>query len=602
MDDELTTLLRTSKIFSSLPKRAVRKLLPQFEKVELDKNEVLYYQGDPSESVELLLDGELVSVFTTVSGENKTVGDIFPGETVGELGALSGDPRATTIRAKKESILYKLPSEAFSAVCNQYPAVLFNLIKPVLSRSHQIIQTLSSEKFKRHIVVMPANDKVNVNDFAAKMHEHVSGLISLILISEYHLTEDTSARAKIQSIVDNAREKNIKRIKQKFIYLLKPNDTELAKYSTEKADMLYIIANSKDPSELSDYVKAQIKHFYETNKICPELILVHDKNTVLPKDTAKWLALTNFGLHHHIKIDRIKDYRRLIRFMRNKAVGLVLGGGGTRGWAHAGAIKALEEAGIPIDIICGTSVGAVIGSFYSINLSAEETLDDYRKIIEGSRGSVSWRNLTWPAISLFNAKGLTTIFQKLYGDIQIEDLWLPFSCISTNLAKNSETLHKEGTLWEKVRASVAIPGIIPPMIIDGELHFDGGLLNNLPVDVMRHTIGQRGTIIAVELSGNGGNHKYSFPPILTFWQAFLGKFGLAFDYKFPPFVDTFLKSLIVSSIVKSQQNSLIADLFVSVDLTSYPMLYSNKKVENKIVELGYETMMKQIKNMRLKGK
>src|SRR5579883_2969870 len=101
MDDELTTLLRTSKIFSSLPKRAVRKLLPQFEKVELDKNEVLYYQGDPSESVELLLDGELVSVFTTVSGENKTVGDIFPGETVGELGALSGDPRATTIRAKK---------------------------------------------------------------------------------------------------------------------------------------------------------------------------------------------------------------------------------------------------------------------------------------------------------------------------------------------------------------------------------------------------------------------------------------------------------------------------------------------------------------------
>ena len=146
-----------------------------------------------------------------------------------------------------------------------------------------------------------------------------------------------------------------------------------------------------------------------------------------------------------------------------------------------------------------------------------------------------------------------------------------------------------------------MPGVVPPMLMDGELHFDGGLLNNLPVDVMRKLITHRGNVIAVDLNGSTtDSHIYNFPPVLTFRQAFLAKLGIIYDYKFPPFIDTFLRSLLVGSYLKSQQNSLAANILVNVDLSRFPMLHSDKKQENNLVDLGYDTTVQQIKNMQRK--
>jgi NTE family protein len=137
------------------------------------------------------------------------------------------------------------------------------------------------------------------------------------------------------------------------------------------------------------------------------------------------------------------------------------------------------------------------------------------------------------------------------------------------------------------------------MLLNGELHFDGGLLNNLPVDIMRKIVGHRGNVVAIELIGNmQDEHKYEFPPILTFWQTFLSKINMGPKYKYPRFIDTFLKSLLVGSSLKSQLNSTAANMFVSLDLSRFPMLYSNKGSENKILEEGYNSTVEQIKNRK----
>lgn len=599
MDDDLLTLLKTCKIFSSLSSRTCRKLLPKFDRVELEQGEVLYYQGDPSDSVEILLSGQLEAILTISTGENKSVGEINPGETVGELGALSGELRATTIVALKNSILFKLPSEIFIELCHEYPAVLYAIINPIVSRSQKIIRTFSSEKFKKHVVIIPANDEVDLTSFHDKMTELTNGLSSLILLSDHSAQLANVTPKKIQDLLDDAKAKNIKKIKQKILYLLKASPTTLADYSIEKADMLYVVADENAPVMLNNYVIEKIHQFKLSTKSNPELIVLHSPETKFPLDTASWLQLMEFGLHHHVRVNHNKDYERLIRFIRNKAVGLVLSGGGTRGWAHAGAIKALVEAGIPIDAIGGTSVGAIVAASYAITLSDEETLKQFKEIVDAARYSVSWRNLTWPAISLFNAKGLTSIIKKLFEHYHIEDLWIPYFCVSTNLAKNHETIHYRGSLWEQIRSSVSIPGVIPPMVLHGELHFDGGLLNNLPVDVMRKIISQRGTIIAVELVAyNKDERKYNFPPILTFWQTLMGRLRNSHEYRFPRFIDTFLKSLLAGSSVKAKENSMGADILVGLDLSRYPMLHSNKKQENKIIEIGYNATMHQIKNMK----
>jgi len=602
MNDDLQTLLRTSKIFSSLSKRTCLKLLPKFERVEIERGEVLYYQGDASDSVEILLSGKLEAILTIAGGENKSVGEINPGETVGELGALSGEFRSATVVALKNSVLFKLPSEAFVELCHEYPSVLYAIINPIVSRSQRIIRTFSTEKFKKHIAIIPANDEVDLTTFIEKMTELTEDLHSLVVLSDYSKSVAETSPQKIQHFIDDAKAKNLKKLKQRILYLLKPEETTLAKYCFERADMIYIVADKNAPTLINNYVMSKVTQFVEITKSKPELIMLHSPHTKIPRDTASWLQLTDFGLHHHIRINHHNDYQRLLRFIRNKAVGLVLSGGGTRGWAHAGAIKALTEAGVPIDAIGGTSVGSIIAASYALTLSDEETLAHFQEIIDAGRYSVSWRNLTWPAISLFNAKGLTTIIQKIYGNQQIEDLWLPYFCVSTNLAKNTETIHYRGCLWEQIRSSISIPGVIPPMVQDGELHFDGGLLNNLPVDVMRKITTQRGTIIAIELVAyNKDEHKYNFPPILTFWQTFLGKFNLRNDYKFPRFIDTFLKSLLAGSSLKAKQNSMGADILIGLDLSRYPMLHSNRKQEHRIIEIGYEATMHQIKNMKRKS-
>lgn len=601
MDDDLLSLLETCSTFAPLSSRARKKLLPKFQKIELSQNEILYHQGDPSDTIELVQSGELIAILTTENGDTKILGEIEPGETSGELGALSGEPRGNTVKATKNTVLFQLPSEVFVEVCHEHPGVLFAIINPIVSRSQKIVELVSSEKFKKHIAIIPANDEVPLNIFSEKLRDELKGKKSVIVISDYSEDAEDFTPQKIQKLLDEAKTKNTKHIKQKIVYILKSKETPLAKFCLEKIEMIYLVGYENAPIMIANYVEEQMHHFKKSTKNKPELIMLHDEETKIPRDTKSWLRLNDFNLHHHVRLDRSADYNRIIRFIRNKPVALVLGGGGTRGWGHAGAIKAVREVGIPIDIVGGSSVGSIIAASYALTLSAEDCLAHFTEIIAASRNSVSWLNITYPAISLFNAKGLTTVIEKLFGNVEIEDLWLPYFCISTNLAKNSETIHRYGSLWEQIRCSIAIPGVIPPMLQDGELHLDGGLLNNLPVDVMRKIVGHRATIVAVELTENSTDkHKYDFPPILTFWQALLGKLGYVYDYKFPRFIDTFLKALLAGSSYKAQQNSLMADILISLDLSRFPMLHSNKKLENRIVDMGYDTTMAHIKNMKRK--
>lgn len=599
MDENLLSVLQSSKIFSSLSKRTCRRLFTQFEKIELHKNEILFSQGDAADFIYILLSGSLSSILTTANGEQKTVGSIEPGEVVGELGALSNEARPVTVKALTHTILLKLPNEVFVELCRQYPSVMLEIVNPVITHSQKIIQLLSPKKFRKNIALIPANHQVDLTIFLDILEEHLSSFSSIVLMSDYKNIFDNATPDTILHFLEKEKEKNIKKIRQKFLYLLKSQKTPLAEFCFDRIDMVYIIANSNSPPVLDNYVTEKIQQFLLTLNGNPELILLHPDGTERPLHTAKWLQITPFALHHHIRLNYHPDYRRLIRFIREKAIGLVLGGGGTRGWAHIGAIKALIEAGIPIDAIGGNSVGAIIAACYAMTNSVDTSLNMFRDLIYSTRDSTSWRNLTWPIISIFNAKSFTDAQRKLFHDILIEDLWLPYFCVSFNLSTNSEAIHRQGNLYEKIRASTSVPGLVPPMVIDGELHLDGLLVNNLPIDVMKNLLGAKATIIAVDLSGyTPDKKKYDFPPILTFSQTLLARLGLAHkNYTFPNFIETFLKILLASSMNKTKQNSLAATILVTLDLTRFRLLTSEKRYEQHLIDTGYNAMVQQIKQM-----
>ena len=161
-------------------------------------------------------------------------------------------------------------------------------------------------------------------------------------------------------------------------------------------------------------------------------------------------------------------------------VGLALGGGVARGLAHIGVLSVLEDAGIPIDCIAGTSMGAIIGSAYSAGL----TIDELRAVA----ARTGWWQVSRP---FFSAGGLVT-FKKLeqwieanIGEFDVRDLAIPFAAVASDLISGERVVLSEGRLCTAVRASCSVPGFVPPVEQDGRILVDGGITDNIPADVAR---------------------------------------------------------------------------------------------------------------------
>eukprot|EP00884_Botryococcus_braunii_P018904 jgi/Botrbrau1/5698/Bobra.0071s0031.1 len=219
-----------------------------------------------------------------------------------------------------------------------------------------------------------------------------------------------------------------------------------------------------------------------------ELVMLHPERKD-PQGTAAWLGVRpHLSRYHHVRLSRPVDLARVARWMAGKAIGVVLSGGGSRGLAHLGVLQALDSAGIPIDVIGGTSQGAFMAALYAQGLSWEQMKLVVREYATqmGSVGQLV-RDITLPVISLFSGAGFDRVVRQSManGPQYIEDLWLRYFCMTTNLTRGRPTAHDRGLLWKLVRASMTIMGLVPPVYEAGELLIDGGYLNNIPVDVMR---------------------------------------------------------------------------------------------------------------------
>jgi NTE family protein len=163
-----------------------------------------------------------------------------------------------------------------------------------------------------------------------------------------------------------------------------------------------------------------------------------------------------------------------------KRVGVALGGGAARGLAHIGVLIALEEAGIPIDCITGTSMGAMVGAAYCAGIETPELLD-----IAARTG---WRHIssfTWPVQGLLSFQKMEVWIRNVIGDVDVGDLAIPFAAMATDLETGERVMLREGPVATVVRASCSVPGVAAPVAFRGRLLCDGGVSDNLPDDAAR---------------------------------------------------------------------------------------------------------------------
>jgi NTE family protein len=192
---------------------------------------------------------------------------------------------------------------------------------------------------------------------------------------------------------------------------------------------------------------------------------------------------------------------------RRPRVGLALGGGAARGWAHLGVLRALEDAGLHADLVCGTSIGALVGAAY-----AAGELDRFERWVLGMGVAdvVGFLDFTWTG-GLVKGERLAQFLRRNFTDRPIETLRLPFGAVATVLSTGAEVWLRDGSTVDAVRASIALPALLTPVVRDGKLLVDGGLVNPVPVSLAR-AMGAE-VVIAVDLNSDLiGRHLHTVPP------------------------------------------------------------------------------------------
>ncbi|MDI1352085.1 MAG: patatin-like phospholipase family protein [bacterium] len=373
-----------------------------------------------------------------------------------------------------------------------------------------------------------------------------------------------------------------------IIYEVDPDISNWTKLCLRQADKVILLGDNQDTATLN----ATEKYLFSQLKKIPthiDLVVLYETHTVIPKNSNKWLLHRPLNIHH-IKKETKSDTQRLIRILINKEIALVLGGGGAKSFAHIGVYKALEELNIPVDRLGGTSMGALIAASFAMGNSSAETINILEKNILFNR---KCNDYTIPTIALMGGSGWVKAMKDSYGeDVYIEDLWKNFFCIASNFTTRKMNVLTKGLLYKAIRASVSLPGIVPPISNEhNELLIDGGVFNNLPVDIMR-TVAPTSQIIAVRVSPFS-DLKADIPDgIASGLRNFFHRFKL-YAHPLPPKVPGIAEMIAGAITLCNDTNESLmlsqADYSLEMNLNKFGLLDFIKLPE--IVDIGYRGAM-----------
>jgi predicted acylesterase/phospholipase RssA len=251
----------------------------------------------------------------------------------------------------------------------------------------------------------------------------------------------------------------------------------------------------------------------------------------------------------------------LARRLAGRSVGLVLSGGGARAFAHVGVIAALLEAGVEIDRVAGCSGGAWIGAQFALGRTPEEMRHN---CIEEFVKRNPLNDYTLPLVALTRSIKGNAMMERVFGDVRFEELQKEFFCVTCDMISSELVVHRRGRLWPAVAASMTLPGMLPPKAIDGRLLLDGGVLNNLPVDVMAAS--GEGPVIASDVSA-----RYQPPamrpqrgrrPRTAKLAAKLRRWVVGTDALLPGFGETVVRSILLGSIDTAEAARRYADVVI----------------------------------------
>ncbi len=475
-DNQWVSLISKVAPFSYLAEEEILEIADSFTWFTALGGKTLIQQGDPSDELFIVVSGAL-GVYIRVSDGERFVGRIGPGEVVGEMGLISGEPRSATVRCLRDAECLAIAKREWDAFTVRHPGALLAITKTLISRLRAAQSEQGPKRFDRSLAIIPHDPDIDGEAFARRLST---------ALGAYHpvacLTKSVAEGRSLDWFREMEASHTI------VVYLAEAGPTPWTQLCLRQADSLLLVA--RGAQKVGPFDALRFDNTPETIRPMDLALLWESGATI--KGTANWLKLHDFKMHHHIRGDA--DVERLARLMTGTAIGLVLAGGGARGVAHYGVIWALRDHSVPVDIVGGTSIGSIVAGMIAAEWQRDKMLYCYTDTFSG-RSPVT--DFTIPTVALLSGNRINQWLEKWFGSTDIEDLPLSFFCLSTNLTRGGPAVHDRGKLITWIRASISIPGVFPPLIDDGNIYVDGGVINNMPVDVMRQ-IG-RGPVIAVDI-------------------------------------------------------------------------------------------------------
>ena len=582
------------KLFGPLDETMLTFVEEQVEWVRLHAGEILFTAGDKGEELFFVLGGRL----RAVAEDGRVLSEMTRGESIGEIALLTGEPRTANVVAVRDSDLVRVSRTAFEKIVAKYPAVMQTIARIVVQRLRAKEQGAATARSGKCVAVLAAGAGKSTADFTVRLVKALERIGPTLHLSAQRLDtllnrpgiaaaeEEDAAGIRLRAWLDEQESQN-----QFLIYETDGTLSLWTRRCLRQADEILLVADAGSDPGLNTAEQTLLNATDGISKARQNLVLLYPDGKRLPSGTSRWFANRNVQRVFHVRLDTEDDFGRVARCLGDAAIGLVLGGGGARGLAHIGVVRALREAGIPIDMIGGTSMGAVMASLVAMDQDWEQMLETNR---EAWLRNKPHKEYSLPFISLIRSRRLDSMAKGIWGGIEIEDLWINFFCISCNLSTAATVIHERGSLWKAIRASASLPGVFVPVLSDGDILVDGGLVNNLPGDVMRERACR--TLIVVDV---GSEHEFTFklPEFPSPWQ-FLRSRILPFAARIdvPHIVDVLIRTTDVSSSQKTRDVKRNADVCLRPPIDAYGVLQFEALDE--IAGVGYRYAKAKMEELR----
>ena len=584
-------------LFGDLEPETLREVEAAIEWKSLDSGEVLFRQDDtPADSVYFVVVGRLRAVVENGGGE-RVVAEIGRGELVGEMALLTERARSATVYAVRDCELARLSRAAFERLVAKYPQTMLGTARLLVSRlEHHLTGRTQQATPTGTFAVVPANPEAPVEDFARRLGAALEPFGSVLHLSAEGVDRYLGKAGISQIPDDHAAHFRVaqwlieRENAHKFvIYRADATWSGWSQRSIRNADHILIVADAAAdpaPGALEERLESAFSAARAPRR---SLILLRAPGAPIA-GTARWLDARRVDRHYHLERGAAGDFARLARSLTGHAIGVVFGGGGARGYAHLGVLRAFEELGVPVDALGGTSMGALMAGGSAVGLRISwvigRALKDRKKL----------RDKTLPLVSLLAGRYLAVLIDEIFGNRHIEDLPIPYFCISTNLTQAEEIVHRRGPLAQAVRASMAVPGIYPPVTRDGDLLIDGGLFNNLPIEVMASVCGG-GPVLAFDVSPPEDLRAAAELPMwLSGWQVLRRQVNpLHHGPAAPGILDILLRTVGVGSVrrQRSEVTAGLAAYYQRLPVGEWGLL--DLDAAAKIADTGYQAALEPLR-------